>query len=268
MAETLGKLVSSGGFLSRRKAEVAVRSGRVRIDGKVVLNPAERIAPGMKITLDGRPVEAPDTQEMWYVMLNKPAGYTCTASDPHAQKKALDLIVPAPPVRLFSVGRLDRESCGLLLFTNDGGFSEKITHPRNRIVKRYTVKLAGELSPGARQRMLAGIRDEGEELRVLAVRSLGGCRYELQLNEGKKREIRRLTAALGVPTAELERKAVGALELGRLPRGAWRRLTAEEAALALVPGVDAQKDKAEREPAAAPSSASETQNSHNKEKTE
>ena len=238
MADTLGKLVSAGGFLSRRKAETAVRSGRVRIDAKVLLNPAERLAPGMRVTLDGRPLEAPEAPEKWYVMLNKPAGYVCTASDAHASRRALDLIVPAPPVRLFSVGRLDKESCGLILFTNDGEYADKITHPRNGIVKRYVVKLAGALTPALRKRMLAGVEDEGEELRVLAVRPLGGCRCELRLNEGKKREIRRLTAALGLPTLELERLAVGALELGKLPRGAWRRLSESEAALALVPGLE------------------------------
>ena len=238
MADTLGKLVSAGGFLSRRKAETAVRSGRVRIDGKVVLNPAERVTPGMRVTLDGRPLEAPEAPEKWYVMLNKPAGYVCTASDVHASRRALDLIVPAPPVRLFSVGRLDKESCGLILFTNDGEYADKITHPRNGIVKRYVVKVAGAITPALRKQMLAGIRDDGEELRALSVRSLGGCRYELRLNEGKKREIRRLTAALGVPTLELERLAVGALELGHLPRGAWRRLGEGEAALALMPGLE------------------------------
>ena len=235
MADTLGKLVSAGGFLSRRKAETAVRSGRARIDGRVVLNPAERIAPGMRVTLDGRPIEAPGTPEKWYVMLNKPAGYVCTASDVHAPLKALDLIVPAPPVRLFSVGRLDKESCGLILFTNDGEYADRITHPRNGIVKRYVIKVAGAVTPELRKRMLAGVTDDGEELRALSVRSLGGCRYELRLNEGKKREIRRLTAALGLPTLELERLAVGALELGRLPRGSWRRLGESEAALALAP---------------------------------
>ena len=245
MADTLGKLVSEGGFLSRRKAETAVRSGRARIDGKVVLNPAERIAPGMRVTLDGRLLEVPEVQEKWYVMLNKPAGYVCTASDSHASRKALDLIVPAPPVRLFSVGRLDKESCGLILFTNDGVYADRITHPRNGIVKRYVVKVAGAVTPAIRKQMLAGIRDEGEELRALSVRSLGGCRYELRLNEGKKREIRRLTAALGVPTLELERLAVGALELGRLPRGAWRRLSESEAALALLPGLEPGSSPAE-----------------------
>ena len=239
MADTLGKLVSAGGFLSRRKAETAVRSGRARIDGRVVLDPAERITPDMRVTLDGRPLEAPGAPEKWYVMLNKPAGYVCTASDVHAPLKALDLIVPAPPVRLFSVGRLDKESCGLILFTNDGLYADRITHPRNGIVKRYVIKVAGVITPALRKQMLAGVRDEGEELRALSVRSLGGCRYELRLNEGKKREIRRLTAALGLPTLELERLAVGALELGRLPRGSWRRLSESEAALALTPGVEA-----------------------------
>jgi pseudouridine synthase len=109
----------------------------------------------------------------------------------------------------------------------------QLTHPRFQIVKRYVVRLAAELTPEAQKQMIRGIRDEGELLRVLEVRSLGGCRYELFLNEGKKREIRRLTAALGAPTLELERLAVGALELGNLPRGEWRKLTPQEVQAAL-----------------------------------
>ena len=233
MAETLGKIISQAAFLSRRNAVTAIKSGRVRINGKVCMNPAERIESGMKIAFDRRPLEIPDLSEKWYVMLNKPVGYVCTASDPHAPLKAIDLIVPAPPVRLFSAGRLDKESCGLILFSNDGDFVAQLTHPRFQIVKRYVVRLAAELPPEAQKQMIRGIRDEGELLRVLEVRSLGGCRYELFLNEGKKREIRRLTAALGAPTLELERLAVGALELGNLPRGEWRKLTPQEVQAAL-----------------------------------
>lgn len=239
MAETLGKIISQAAFLSRRAAVTAIKSGRVRLNGKVCMNPAERIEPGMRLAFDRRPLEIPDTSEKWYVMLNKPAGYVCTASDPHAPLKALDLIVPAPPVRLFSAGRLDKESCGLILFSNDGDFVAQLTHPKYRIVKRYVVRLASELTPEAQKQMVKGIKDEGELLRVLSVRSLGGFRYELHLNEGKKREIRRLTAALGAPTLELERLTVGTLELGNLPRGQWRRLTDAEVKQALTPGAGA-----------------------------
>lgn len=241
MAETLGKLISQAAFLSRRAAVTAIKSGRVRINGKVCMNPAERIESGMKIAFDRRPLEIPDLSEKWYVMLNKPAGYVCTASDPHAPLKAIDLIVPAPPVRLFSAGRLDKESSGLILFSNDGDFVAQLTHPKFQIVKRYVVRLAAELTPDAQKQMLKGVRDEGEMLHVLKVVPLGGCRYELYLNEGKKREIRRLTAALGAPTLELDRLSVGALELGNLPRGEWRRLSEAEVAKALTAGMISQE---------------------------
>ncbi|MBR2373655.1 MAG: rRNA pseudouridine synthase [Lentisphaeria bacterium] len=235
MAETLGKLISQAAFLSRRAAVTAIKSGRVRINGKVCMNPAERIESSMKIAFDRRVLEIPDLSEMWYVMLNKPTGYVCTASDPHAPLKALDLIVPAPPVRLFSAGRLDKESSGLIIFSNDGDFVDKLTHPRFRIVKRYVVRLAAELTAEDQKQMLRGIKDDGDLLKVLSVRSLGGFRYELTLNEGKKREIRRLTAALGAPTLELNRISVGALELKNLPVGEWRKLTPEEVKAALTP---------------------------------
>jgi pseudouridine synthase len=138
-------------------------------------------------------------------------------------------------VRLFSAGRLDKESSGLILFSNDGDFVAQLTHPKYQIVKRYVVRLASELTSEAQKQMVRGIKDEGEFLKVLKVVPLGGCRYELYLNEGKKREIRRLTAALGAPTLELDRLSIGALELGKLPRGEWRRLDLSEVKAALTP---------------------------------
>ena len=172
MAETLGKIISQAAFLSRRAAVTAIKSGRVRINGKVCMNPAERIEPGMRLAFDRRPLEIPDMTEKWYVMLNKPVGYVCTASDPHAPLKALDLIVPAPPVRLFSAGRLDKESSGLILFSNDGDFVAQLTHPRFQIVKRYVVRLAAELSPEAQKQMIRGIRrDEIEKYKAMKKKS-------------------------------------------------------------------------------------------------
>jgi 23S rRNA pseudouridine2605 synthase len=129
----------------------------------------------------------------------------------------------------------------MILFSNDGDFVAQLTHPKYQIVKRYVVRLAAELTPEAQKQMIRGIRDEGELLRVLEVRSLGGCRYELFLNEGKKREIRRLTAALGAPTLELDRLAVGQLQLGALPRGEWRRLSDAEVKAALMPGMEQEQ---------------------------
>lgn len=233
--EALGKRVSRCGALSRRAAVDAVREGRVAVAGVIVTEPAVRVT-GERITLDGKALGEP-VSDLWYVMLNKPAGYTCTAADPHAEKKALDLIVPVPPVRLFSAGRLDKESSGLILFSNDGDFVEKVTHPRYGILKRYVVTLAAGLSADSCSRMLAGVPDDGDILRVEAVKKLGPKRYELTLNEGKKREIRRLAAALGAPVVTLERISVGGLLLGGLPSGAWRRLGAEEVQTVLSAGV-------------------------------
>ena len=231
----LSRYLAAAGVASRRTAAAAVKAGRVTVNGQTVTDPGRRIAPGDRVFCDGHPVSPP--RERWYIMLNKPRGYVCTNSDPHAARRALDLVRPKPPVRLFSAGRLDKESEGLLLFSNDGDYVEQITHPRHRIFKRYEVKLARELTAAELARARAGITDAGEQLHVEAIRPLGGRRYEITLNEGKKREIRRLTAALGAPTLRLCRVATGALELGDLPVGTWRRLTDSEVERSRRPGL-------------------------------
>ena len=230
MAETLGKIISQAALLSRRAAVTAIKSGRVRINGKVCMNPAERIESGMKLFFDRRPLAIPDLTEKWYIMLNKPAGYVCTASDPHAPLKAVDLIVPAPPVRLFSAGRLDKESSGLIIFSNDGDFINTLTHPRYGVLKRYIVHTAGNISENDLRRMEKGIRDAGEVLKAEQVRNIGEKCYEFILNEGKKREIRRLTAACGAPTLRLIRVQIGDVKLGSLAPGEFRELSPEEVA--------------------------------------
>ncbi|HCH86988.1 MAG TPA: rRNA pseudouridine synthase, partial [Lentisphaeria bacterium] len=143
----------------------------------------------------------------------KPRGYVCTNADPHAPRKAVDLIRLDPPVRLFSAGRLDKESEGMILFSNDGDYVARLTHPRYEIRKTYLVRVTREFTEPELTRIRTGITDGGEHLRVISIAPAGNCLYRIVLNEGKKREIRRLTAAVGSPTLELRRIRIGGLAL-------------------------------------------------------
>ncbi len=233
MEERLVKVLSAAGVASRRAAGELVKAGRVAVNGAVVLEPGFRVADGDAVMVDGKRIGP--AERLCYIMLNKPRGYVCTNSDPHAPLKAVDLIRLEPPVRLFSAGRLDKDSEGMILFSNDGDYVAQLTHPRHEILKTYLVRVVREFTTDELARIRAGIPDEGDLLRVISIDPLGKCRYRIVLNEGKKREIRRLTAAAGAVTQELRRVKVGRLELGDLPEGAFRELTPEEVALSLVP---------------------------------
>ena len=229
--ERLVKFLSASGAASRRAAGELVKAGRVTVNGRTTLEPGFLVSPGDTVTLDGKPVKP--VASLHYILLNKPRGYVCTNADPHAPLKAIDLIRLDPPVRLFSAGRLDKESEGMILFSNDGDYVARITHPRHEILKTYLVRVTREFSAGELARIRTGIRDQGELLRVISIERIGKCRYRIVLNEGRKREIRRLTAAAGAPTIELRRVRIGGLELGDLPEGAFRELSPEEVALTL-----------------------------------
>ena len=231
--ERLVKFLSAAGAASRRAAGDLVKAGRVAVNGETVLEPGFRVSSADSVTLDDKPVKP--AVAFHYIMLNKPRGYVCTNSDPHAPRKAVDLIQLDPPVRLFSAGRLDKESEGMILFSNDGDYVARITHPRHEILKTYLVRVARDFSTDELARIRAGIRDQGELLRVISIEHIGKCRYRILLNEGRKREIRRLTAAAGAPTLELRRIRIGGLDLGDLPEGAFRELTPDEVALTLKP---------------------------------
>lgn len=229
--ERLVKFLSAAGAASRRAAADLVKAGRVAVNGRCVREPGFRIQISDSVALDGHPVKP--IGRFHYILLNKPRGYVCTNADPHAQRKAVDLIRLDPPVRLFSAGRLDKESEGMLLFSNDGDYVERLTHPRYGIRKTYLVQVVRNFTETELGRIRAGIRDGGEHLRVLSITSEGNCLYRIVLNEGKKREIRRLTSAVGAPTIALRRVRIGGLALGDLPLGAFRELTPEEVALTL-----------------------------------
>jgi 23S rRNA pseudouridine2605 synthase len=159
--------------------------------------------------------------------LNKPPGYICSASDPHADKTVFDL-VKLHGARLFTAGRLDLNSEGLLILTNDGDYAEKLTHPRHNVLKRYLVKTNKPISKKDLDILRAGIRDFGEFLKPVAITRLKSKEYEFTLNEGKKREIRRLVAAAGAKVTLLRRISVGHLRLEGLSLGHWRFMSEKE----------------------------------------
>ena len=221
----LVKFLSSCGAASRRKAEELIRAGHVEVDGKTVCDPAFRVDETHTVTLDGVCVALPDKRH--YVLLHKPRGYVCSNADAHAEKLAVELIT-IPNARLVSAGRLDKDSEGAIIFSDDGEFINHLAHPRYGVLKRYEVFTAKPVSADWQKKMVQGIMDEGEMLKVISITELSACRYEIILNEGKKREIRRLTAAAGAVTKRLIRCAIGKVELGKLACGSFRELSAAE----------------------------------------
>ncbi len=226
----LTKYLSNSGIASRRQSAELIKNGQVQVNGKIELNPGRRIMENDCVVFLGKEVTPPDRR--YYIMLHKPRGYVCTNEDIHAPKKALDLIqFPGCP-RLFSAGRLDKNSEGLILFSNDGVFVEQLTHPRHEVYKTYDVSTEYELSEQNLQQFLQGIWDNGELLKAAAVIPLTPYRVRLILGEGKNREIRRMVQSFQNNTKRLKRIAVGCLELGGLPCGEWRELTPREILLA------------------------------------
>ncbi|MDD3885756.1 MAG: pseudouridine synthase, partial [Victivallaceae bacterium] len=207
---------------------------RVVVNRTTETSPGRQILPDDRVELDGKPVKPETTSQKLYFLLNKPRGFVCTAADPHAERKAVDL-VPAPAgCRLFSAGRLDKDSEGMLIFSNDGDYVARLTHPRNNILKTYLVTVTCPLSDRELALIRHGIEDNGEFLRVESIEPTARPgRYLIVLNEGRKREIRRITAAAGAPTVALRRIRIGRLKLGDLAVGAARKLTPAEVAASL-----------------------------------
>lgn len=223
----LVKYIAAGGAASRRQAETLIKEGKVAVNGILCTNPAHRVADDEKVTLEGRLLQT--AEKLWYILLNKPRGYVCSSADTHAEHLALELLA-AVPARLVSAGRLDKESQGAIIFSNDGNFINRLAHPRYGVLKTYIVRTKNELKDEDLKKISSGITDDGELLKAESIRATGKKCYEVILNEGKKREIRRLTAACGAPTVQLTRVKIGSVELGELPEGRFRELTAEEVA--------------------------------------
>jgi len=227
----LQRYLSLAGVCSRREAETLIAAGRVAVNGQPVTAMGVKVNADDRVNVDGRPALL---GRRCYVMLNKPRGYVCTADDPQERQKAVDL-VNVPGLRLYHAGRLDKDSEGLLIFTNDGDYAARLMHPRYRILKHYVVQTDRPLTPAEIQALTRGIEDNGEFLKPEKITELSPRRYSFVLNEGKKREIRRMIAWTWAQTLTLKRVAVGALELGDLPTGRWRELSPAEVELSLRP---------------------------------
>lgn len=224
------KFIAQSGTASRRAAQLLVERGEIWVNGVVETNPARRITAEDEVMYQGRQLKA--ITEFHYILLNKPRGYVCSSCDFHAEKLAIDLI-NLPGTRLVSAGRLDKESEGAIIFSDDGDYIAKLTHPSFGVLKEYIVTVSKSFTPAVLKKMVSGVEDNGEFLHVEKITPLGNNRYRIVLNEGRKREIRRLTAWGGAETLELRRVAIGKLKLGTLPLGEWKELTPLERAMAL-----------------------------------
>jgi 23S rRNA pseudouridine2605 synthase len=231
---SLARALSKLGFCSRAQANELVRAGRVRVNGAVRTDPDLRVDPQRdRITVDGARVGA---QPNVYLALNKPRGLVTTAADERGRETVHSCLDDPALPRVVPVGRLDRASEGLLLFTNDTRWADRITDPATHLDKTYHVQVDRVADAGLLRRMVDGVDDGGEHLAAGRADLLrAGARnswIEVVLDEGRNRHIRRLLAALGVEVLRLVRVSIGPLALGDLPKAAWRHLTpAEKAAL-------------------------------------
>jgi 23S rRNA pseudouridine2605 synthase len=223
--DRLNKFLAHAGLGSRRQCEDLIRAGRISIDGHIVRDLATRVAPGQIVAMDGTSLHA---ERPVYWLVNKPRGYLCTNHDPAGRPRAVDL-VPHVPQRVYTVGRLDEESEGLLLLTNDGDLANRLTHPRYGVEKTYLVQVAGNPTRDDVQNLLKGVWLSDGHVRARSVRRLRkqgeSAWLRIVLCEGKNREIRRMLARLGHKVMRLQRVAIGPLELGRLGTGKSRPLS-------------------------------------------
>lgn len=228
MEERLQKLLSAAGVCSRRAAEEYITSGRITVNGKTA-ELGQRADPERDtILVDGKPLR--EKEESVYLLLNKPRGYVTTLSDEKGRKTVADLVADCG-VRVYPVGRLDLDSEGLLLMTNDGELMQHLLHPSGEVNKTYHVSVYGMVD-GAEKRLAALTDLDGEAIRpatVVVLRKTGQTAdLEITIHEGKNRQIRRMCAACGLNVKRLKRVKEHTLELGNLPAGQWRYLTAAE----------------------------------------
>jgi pseudouridine synthase len=239
--QRLQKILAHAGAASRRQAEELISAGRVAVDGRVVAELGAKADPQtQRITLDGRPLR-PERAEHW--MVYKPVGVVSTAKDPQGRRRVVDLLPPESG-RLYPVGRLDRDSEGLMLLTNHGELAHRLMHPRYQVPKTYRVWVEGAPTPQAVRRLREGV-DIGDERPTAPARVyLKGApgrrsKLSIQVREGRKREIRRMCEAVGLPVARLVRVGLGPLRLGEMEPGQARRLSrAEVAQLMAAVGLD------------------------------
>ena len=233
IVERLQKILANAGVASRRMSADIIKEGRVTVDGKVIYEPGARFDPSAcKVRIDGNPISVNKKSEKIYIMLNKPMGYISTTHDPRGRKTVLDLI-PSMDARLFPVGRLDRNTEGLLLLTNDGLATYALTHPKFEIYKTYVAVIKGIPGEDRLDLLRNGVRLSSGHLSspafVQLMKNIGDyVTVEIKIREGRKRQIREMFDSIGHPVKNLTRTHVGDLTLGDLKIGSWRHLVAAE----------------------------------------
>jgi 23S rRNA pseudouridine2605 synthase len=218
----LNAYLARAGLASRRRADELIKAGRVTVNG----DPGQLntfVAARDRVELDGRPVEL---QPLTYVLLHKPAGTVTTARDPHGRRTVVELV--DHPARVVPVGRLDADTTGALLLTNDGELAHRLAHPRYEVEKVYQAEVEGELMDEALQQLRAGIELDDGPTAPARVRRLGPSTVELAIHEGRKHQVKRMLAAVGHPVRRLHRGVYAGLSLEGLEPGAWRELEPSE----------------------------------------
>lgn len=224
-SKRLSKALAAAGIASRRACEEIIFSGRVKVNGQIIFKPEHHVTWGVdKITVDGKTVTA-ENQKVYY-LLNKPAGYLCTNVRPGKKKLVMDLF--PEKLRLFTVGRLDMETTGLLIVTNDGHFAQKVIHPSNNVEKEYLAKADRDIEAEDLVALSKGAPFDNKWVRPVKVTKVRGSTFKIIVKEGKKHEIRILAEKAGIPLVQLKRIRIGSLILGALPEGHYRTLGQRE----------------------------------------
>ncbi|MBS1590251.1 MAG: rRNA pseudouridine synthase [Bacteroidetes bacterium] len=224
---TLNKYISHSGECSRRDAAEMVKQGKVRVNGELILEPGHRVLPGDTVTLQGKKMTP--QKNMVYILLNKPKGFITTTEDPEDRKTVMDLVANADVDRLFPVGRLDRNTTGVLLLTNDGTLANKLTHPSYNVKKVYHVTLDKNLTRADYEQIVKGVeledgRAEVDQVAYLETRKEIG----LEIHSGKNRIVRRIFESLGYVVEKLDRVMYAGLTKKNVSRGKWRFLNEKE----------------------------------------
>ena len=225
------KIIADSGFCSRRKAEELIEKGRVKLNGHPVKLGDKAFPVKDDITIDGERIDVPKKKNFLYIMLNKPRGYVTTLSD-ELDRKCVTELLTGVSERVYPVGRLDRNSEGLLLFTNDGKFANDIMHPSRHISKTYRVTVRPDITDAQLVRLTEGIEIDGKMTLPATVNVLtkeaGRVVLQMVIREGRNRQVRKMCEAVGLEVARLKRTGIGPIKLGMLKPGTYRDLSAEE----------------------------------------
>jgi 23S rRNA pseudouridine2605 synthase len=223
--ERLQKILSQAGIASRRASEQLMLEGRVTVNGETIRALGTKADPADDIRVDGRRIKIPERHV--YLLLNKPRGYVTTRSDPQKRPTVIDLVKGVREY-VYPVGRLDYDSEGLLILTNDGDLAARLTHPRHEVPRVYEARVLGDPDAHDLSRLSKGIVIDGRRTEPAKVVSLGPGRLRITVHEGRNRQVRKMCEAIGHPVSELRRVSVGPIRDPKLKPGQWRELSAQE----------------------------------------